>query len=162
MDYSKITFDISSTGKCPPCLQSFRSGSQSLGLPHPHPLLQVFWPSCLKVWLTAGSFLQRDLPVPFFMLCLLLVGCVMEPVQLAEQTKPNLTAVACCCVKPALQGPSQPALVQRRRKGCAHTHKEGERNGAALWWWEAAFTISAPLLEVYARNSSIQRNSEYS
>lgn len=36
---------------------------------------------------------EGDLPVPSFVLSLLLVECVTEPVQLAEQAKPNLTAV---------------------------------------------------------------------
>ena len=45
--------------------------------------------------------------MPSFVLSLLLVGCVTEPVQLAKQAKPNLTAVVCCCVKLALEGPSE-------------------------------------------------------
>lgn len=45
--------------------------------------------------------------MPSFVPSLLLVGCVTEPVQLAKQAKPNLTAVVCCSVKLALEGPSE-------------------------------------------------------
>lgn len=58
MYYSKITFDISSIGKCPPCLQSFRSGSQSLGLPYPStPCCKCFGPVVWRCdWQLAASY----------------------------------------------------------------------------------------------------------
>lgn len=66
---------------------------------------------------------EGDLPVPCFVLSLLLlVECVTEPVQLAEQAQPHLTAVVVLCELP-LEGPSKSC--------CAGTKKrEGERNGA--------------------------------
>lgn len=112
MYFSKITFDISGTT----CLQIGKSGQSEHGAPQSSPPLVSGWVewerwgwlrSLLTLWLTAGSFPPRDMPVPSFVLSLLLVGCVTEPVQLAKQAKPTLTAVVCCWAKLALEGPSE-------------------------------------------------------
>lgn len=142
MYYSKITFDISSTGKCPTCLLSGKSGRQSVGFPHPHPLwgwLELR--SLLKVWLTAGSFPQRDMPGPSFVLSLRLGGCVTEPVQLAERAKPNLTAVVCCCVKLALEGPSESCCWCNDEGRTLQAAKGKIKDWSHLFWWEWAVTV---------------------
>lgn len=61
--------------------------------------------------------------MPSFVLSLLLVECVTEPVQLAKQAKPNLTAVACCCVNWLWKAAAKAAAgnkEDRRRKEWSH------------------------------------------
>lgn len=60
--------------------------------------------------------------MPSFVLSLLLGECVTEPVQLAEQAKPQLAAVVGCCVNWLWKAPARAAAGAKKR--------EGERSGS--------------------------------
>lgn len=125
-----------------PCCEWFGAAGEWLG-----------WQcNLLKAWLTAGSFLRRDMPVPSFELTLLLVGCVTKPVQLAKQAEPNLTAVVCCCVKLALEGPSESCCWCREEVRTLQAARGRRKEWSQFFWCEQLPFQLYCLTEVYRRN----------
>lgn len=82
--------------------------------------------------------------MPSFVLSLLLVECVTEPVQLAKQAKPNLTAVVCCCVNWLWKAPAKAAAGTKKT--------EGERNGATSLVGVSGYSCSCVKLESMEEN----------
>lgn len=129
--YYSTTSDFTAAALSVPCV--YRVVSRSVGA-QVSLVLSPLWAVCcwlcslLKVWLTAGSFLQRDVPVPSCVLSLLLAGCVTEPVQLAKRAKPHLTAGVCCHVKLALEGPSE-SCCWCKEEGRTLQAAEGKEKG---------------------------------
>lgn len=85
-------------------------------------------------------------------LSLLLVQCVTEPVQLAEQAKPHLAAVVCCSVNWLWKGPQRAAAGTKKR--------EGERNGSSSLVGVSSYPCSCAKLKSVEETLLIQENSE--
>lgn len=113
----KITFDVRGISKC----QHVPWAARARGSPCSAPFGSC-WAAVHPAWGETDGWqlpTQGDLPVPCFVLSLLLVECVTEPVQLAKQAKRNLTAV-CCCDNWVWKAPARAGTKKR----------EGARNGA--------------------------------
>lgn len=132
MYWGKMPFGVRGTSKCQPVPWVVRAR----GCPPPVAFGSGWAAVCPARGVTDSWQLpaQGDLPVPSSELSLLLVQCVTEPVQLAKQAKPILTAVVLLCSVGS--GRPQQALLLLQRRG-----KEKRMEPLLLWEWAVTLQV---------------------